>query len=205
MKSIVFAVIALVSTAAVADAPKKGFWKILVKPDAKWTLYRKGEKDKKKAPRIVIETHDVRKVGAADVARLRWTLVAADGKKSAYQCDGCYTQIAVTSAGMYIVSDAKDDAQIAASLKGKPSRSDPPKSYGGTKQNAGRFLNLHDSARGKLACYGERPSTGEAEACEEPVCYGLACVSADLGIVRLDGFYAPDPEGYAADGFEDDQ
>ncbi len=86
MRSILVAAVAI-SLVAHADAPKtpgKGFWKILVKPGAKWTLYdwfdelavKGGEK--REIGTLTIETYDVRKIGDADVARLRWRQNGSD-------------------------------------------------------------------------------------------------------------------------------
>src|SRR5262245_4709583 len=65
------------ATTKSGPTPPKGFWKVLVQPKAKWTVaFFGGEKpidasDYHPEP-ITIETYDVRKVGTADVARLRW-------------------------------------------------------------------------------------------------------------------------------------
>ena len=190
MRPITIAVVAVLASAALADAPvRKGFWKILVKPKAKWVLY-----GPKKVSRLVVETHDVRKVGDADVARLRWTRIAGDGAKSNYTCDGCYTQVAVTSAGMYIVSDAKDDAQIAASLKAKPSRSDPPKPYKPTEENHERYLEI----KGGLVCFGELTPCPDGDC--EGTDHAEICISPDNGIVKVAGNWAPNLDDFKADG-----
>ncbi len=205
MQKTVAVVAVLVASAALADAPvKKGFWKTLAKPSSKWVLYDtfklQNETDKAKVPRLVVETYDTRKIGDADVSRLRWTVFdnAADKQGHALDtCAGCYTQIAVNAQGMYIVSDAKDDAQIAASLKkDKPSRSEPPKSYSPTKQNDGRYLKVKDG----LVCYGEVDPPPDGM-CPD-VCFASMCVSPDKGIVTLAGKWAPDEAIYAQDGFE---
>lgn len=177
--------------------PGKGFWKVLVQPKAKWTLYYftevegEGRPDDSPHPGpITVETYDVRKIGDADVARLRWT--QGDSKDSpligtqAPSLD----QFAVTSAGLYILKAEMTDAQIAEALKGKPSRSDPPKPYAGTKLNQGRFLRLRDD----LVCMGEGPTPGAPD-CED-VCEGAVCISATDGIVRLEGNWAPDMFDY---------
>jgi len=175
--------------AARADAPPlKGFWRILVKPKARWVLYDTIEKDTKRRKRIVVETYDVRKVGGADVARLRWTLVGPKGEKQDWGSSdsGRYTQVAVTDAGLYILSDDMDDAKIAEALKKKPSRSDPPKPYKGTKQNEGRFLKVD----GDTVCVGYEPLPGDGD-CDD-TCFGTMCLTATRGVTRLDGTWAPD-------------
>src|SRR5690349_7548565 len=72
----------------------RGFWKILVKPGARWVL-RETIGDKPST--ITIETYDVRKVAGADVARLRWTLQAGKDKQDVGDsASGKYTEVAVT-------------------------------------------------------------------------------------------------------------
>src|SRR5438105_15013526 len=95
------AVVILASASADADkaaAPAKGFWKILVTPGAKWVLEPHGEEGTSvPSEKITIETYDVRKIGDADVARLRWT--AVEGKEGRAYNDGAddlLTQVAVT-------------------------------------------------------------------------------------------------------------
>jgi hypothetical protein len=140
--------------------------------------------------RIVVETYDVRKVGEADVARLRWTLVDGKAKSELMTCGGCFTQVAVTTAGMYILNREQDDAQVTEALKRKPSRSDPPKPYEATKQNEGRYLNLTSKdPNDPVACLGAGLPPGMD--CEEGTCYGELCISAKQGVVSLEGNYTP--------------
>ena len=166
-------------------AAAKGFWKVLVKPNAKWVLRETaGEAaGKNNANTITVETYDVRKVAGADVARLRWTL---NGGEDMSGIGGQYTQLGVTSAGLYILTAEMDDAKIATRLKDKPSRSDPPKAYMGTKQNHGRYLRVEDNGN---VCMGEGAEPG-AGACED-VCEGYLCISPTDGIVGLFGNWAP--------------
>ena len=181
--------------ATTTNGPGKGFWKVLVQPNAKWTLYFftevEGGPDNSPHPGpITVETYDVRKIGDADVARLRWT----QGENKESPLVGTQAppldQFAVTSAGLYILKADMTDAQIAEVLKGKPSRSDPPKPYVGTKLNQGRFLQIRDD----LVCMGEGPTPG-APQCED-TCEGSVCISATDGIVRLEGNWAPDMFDY---------
>jgi len=177
-------------------APTTGFWKVLVQPNAKWTLHIHGETEPSESSDfhpgpITIETYDVRKVGDADVARLRWRR-GMDSSESALS--GTHAppldQFAVTSAGLYILRAEMDDKKIAEVLKGKPSRSDPPKPYKGTTVNEGRYLEIRDD----LVCIGQGPTPGESP-CED-TCDGGICISATDGIVRLEGNWAPDMFDY---------
>jgi hypothetical protein len=194
--SIVVAMIA--ATSAQAEPPvqksapnvEKGFWRILVKPKSRWVLA--DTIDRSHGWKIVVETYDVRKVGGADVARLRWTHVGPKGQKEPWSA-GPYTHVAVTDAGLYLLSDEADDAKIVEALKRKPSRSDPPKPYRGTKQNGGRFLRID----GGEVCVGEEPLPGAGE-CDD-VCEAEMCISSTRGVVKLSGYWAPNKSIYEAE------
>jgi hypothetical protein len=181
-------VIVAVALSAHADEtrPGKGFWKILVKPKARWVLHDTIPEDTARKPgSITVETYDVRKVGGADVARLRWTHSSGTQNNEIGGGPFMPTQVAVTSAGVYLLSDDMDDAKISAALKNKPSRSDPPKPYSGTKRNRGRYLRVD---RGNV-CMGEAglPDDGPcADVCESEVCF-----SATDGVVSISGLAAP--------------
>jgi hypothetical protein len=110
-----------------------------VTPKAKWVLhdFEEGQDDS-----VPVETYDVRKVGAADVARLRWR----NGDEDISEGGGYPSQVAVTEAGLYLLQASQDDAAVAEALKKKPSRSDPPKPYKGTKLNGGRYLRIDQKA-----------------------------------------------------------
>ncbi len=172
----------LVMLPVVADGkPGKGFWKVLVKPKAKWVLH---DKVLEKTDTITIETYDVRKVGSADVARLRWM----HGKEPMGSTVLTPTQVAVTSAGIYLMDAEMDDAKVAAQLEKNPSRSDPPKAYQGTKQNNGRYLRVDDNA----VCMGDAPvsdATSDPEPCAD-TCFSEVCIS-DRGIESISGNAAP--------------
>lgn len=175
--------------------PGKGFYKILVKPNAKWELRREGAR-KDSNDRIVVETYDVRKVGDADVARIRWTHHVPDGKKEDIGAtdSGKPTQVAVTPAGLFLLNAENDDAKVAERLKGKPSRSSPPKAYAGTTKNNGRYLSI--DANG-VVCMGFAPTSDGEQECED-TCEGEVCLSETRGVVELSGTYAPSFEIYKA-------
>ncbi len=180
---------------AYSEPPQKGFWKVLVTPGAKWTLVDSVDAKAKKA-RILVESYDVRTVAGADVARLRWTRIWGPGKTEREDYgdsdQGRYTQVAVTAAGLYILSADMDDAKVAEALKRKPSRSDPPKAYKGSKQNSGRYL-LIESDDSICVGYEPLPDAGE---CPD-TCFGEICFSAKQGPIKLSGTWAPDNGVYA--------
>src|SRR4051794_1681354 len=157
----------------------KGFWKVMVKPNAKWVLHPSYDDDKKQAT-ITVETYDVRKVDGADVARLRWTY-SYDGKTKediGSTESSKPTQVAVTDKGLYLLIGKMDDAAISEALKKKPSRSDPPKAYEGTKLNNGRYMTVD----GGKVCMGDGPLPGTGD-CPD-VCDGRVCWTAD-GVVEI--------------------
>lgn len=179
--------VALVGMAAEAKGKKvvlaKGFWKILVKPAAKWVLHPSSGDP---SNTITVETYDVRKVAGADVARLRWThTVGTEKTQIGDSASGRFDQVGVTSAGLYLMSADMDDAKVTAWLAKKPSRSDPPKEYSGTAQNQGRFLSIMDDG---TVCMGEAQPTRDH--CED-TCAGEICFSATAGVVSVEGTYAP--------------
>lgn len=203
MIRLVFLLLCAAASASAQPKPSpapKGFWKVLVTPGARWTLVDTIDKSKKPA-KIIVETYDVRKVGAADVARLRWTRVwgpgTSDREDYGDSDSGRYTQVAITAAGLYILSADMDDAKIVEALKKKPSRSDPPKPYKGTKQNNGRYLHLDGD---DLVCMGYEPLPGAPD-CED-TCFGEACFSSKNGPVKLAGTWAPDMGIYAQPGYQ---
>jgi hypothetical protein len=156
----------------------KGFWKVLVKPGAKWVLHDNlghgGD--------LTIETYDVRTIGKAQVARLRWTL-GDDAEALKYTHAPGLTQLAVSDEGLYMMWAAWDDAKVAEALKKKPSRSDPPKPYKATQLNEGRSLSID----GDVVCMGYSPASGcESEGCDG----GEVCVDSD-GFTLISNVYAP--------------
>jgi hypothetical protein len=187
-------VAALVLPAVAKDTPStnKGFWKVLVKPKAKWVLHQTIGDDKKAT--VTVETYDVRTIDGADVARLRWTVVSGDGKYKEDAATGgsqTPTQVAVTAKGAYFLTADMDDAKVSKALKGKPSRSDPPKAYKGTKKNSGRYLTVS----GDVVCMGEEPLPGAGD-CED-VCEGEVCYSATDGVISMHGTLAPNHDEWA--------
>jgi hypothetical protein len=184
-----------------ATAPAKGFWKLLVQPGARWVLEPHAEEGMA-APseKITIETYDVRRIGDADVARLRWTVVT--GKDSQSYNDGAddlITQVAVTEKGLYLLRSEMDDAAVTAALTKAPSRSDPPKAYKGTKLNRGRYLRVAELG---IVCMGWSHVDGDGE-CEER-CEGEICIAPTDGIVSLDGTYVPQDSYYLSKQYKAD-
>jgi hypothetical protein len=192
---VVIALLSLPAHAGDAKAPK-GFWKILVKPSAKWVLKNTTKND---GSTLTIETYDVRKIDGADVARLRWTHRWGKGKadQDAEAASGgtqTPTQVAVTDKGVYLLNASMDDAAVSKALKGKPSRSDPPKSYKGTKVNKGRYLRVD----GDTVCMGEEPLEDAGDCAD--ICEGEICISATQGVISLHGTLSPNHDDFSQSG-----
>jgi hypothetical protein len=100
---------------------------------------------------------------------------------------------------MYILEKDQDDAQVADALKRKPSRSDPPKPYEATRRNQGRYLHLNVDKGDAVACLGEGNPPGVD--CEDGTCFGEVCVSADKGVVSVEGNYTPTEGPFSQDGY----
>lgn len=199
MKAAAVVVLALALVHGGADAkpkkkPSKDFWKVLVKPGAKWKLDNTTIDDPKYKNSILVETYDVRKVGDADVARIRWTHVQADGSKVDIgdTANGKPTQVAVTDKGLFLLNATNDDAKVAERLKEKPSRSTPPKAYEGNKKNGGRYLSISDDG---VVCMGEAPRSPDQ--CED-TCDGWVCISETDGVTEVSGTMAPNLDHFAS-------
>ena len=177
----------------------EGFWKVLAQPNSRWELKETRPDDGRKPTTVRIETYDFREVGGAGVARLRWTYMSNGSAKDIGDSDsGRYTQVAVTAAGIYLLSAEMDDAAVAKVLKRKPSRSDPPRAYAGTSQNQGRFLTIEPAADGPTACMG---ALTNKESAKDPG-VGEVCISAKTGVVFLGGGWAPAGRIFAQPGYE---
>jgi hypothetical protein len=186
----------------VAGPPKPSTWSVLVQPKQRWVLHD----DSSETPRrvIIVETYDVHQVAGATVARLRWTVKDSERAKDSSQMGSetgpCFTRLAVNERGLYILRDQQDDAAIATQVAGKPSRSDPPRAYEGTKKNQGRYLNVYPQADGPVICMGNGPTPGDGE-CDD-VCFEEMCVTPTRGVVQVSGTAAPDYGVFQQKGFK---
>jgi hypothetical protein len=201
MRLFICLVVFLPSTHLAADEVhiERGFWKALVQPKANWLLEEAQPAKGREAAKVRIETYDCRTIEGASVARLRWTHGLGPKSQDIGDSDrGRYTQIAVTKAGIYLLSADMDDAVVAKSLKRRPSRSDPPRSYVGSSENQERYLIIESGPNGPVACMGSRTLR---ESDTDPV-VGEVCVSAAKGFVFLGGGYAPAGKTFAQAGYK---
>ena len=191
---ILLGVLVTIAVQASADGKKSvghGFWNVLVKPGAKWVMHSEFAA----AKTLTVETYDVRTIGKAQVARLRWTLRngSDDREPDAKALEMTHaiglTQIAVTDAGAYLLWASYDDAKVAKELAKPPSRSDPPKAYKATKLNEGRALEIRDD----VVCMTQNPLPEDhCDDCDG----GGMCISATDGIVSIEGSWAPGTDSF---------
>lgn len=181
-----------------AKPPTSGFWLVLVRDNTRWVLRDTlGEGDAPNRDKIVVETFDVRNLGAARVGRLRWTHVAGKEENALDQCGfGCPKRVAVTASGLYFLDEDASDAQILDAIKRPPDRSQPPRPYRATKRNQGRYLRFD----GQRLCMGEEPLPGAGD-CED-TCVAEVCISGRDGVVQLSGTWAPGFSIFAQPGYE---
>lgn len=148
--------------------PGKDFWKILVAPKAKWVLHdpNAGNDAARKTATVTVETYDVRTIGKAQVARLRWTHKDSAGESTFGGGQLQPTQVAVTPDGLYLLDEAMDDAAVTTALKKKPARSSPPKPYKGTN----RMVGAISSSMVVMSVSARRGSlpTAHAKTCARP-------------------------------------
>jgi hypothetical protein len=186
----------LADTSASERASKKSTYGELVRKGARFVLSDPSPEPVGPA-KIVIETYDVRHIGTADVARLRWSLSDSGSKRDIGDSgSGMYTQLAVTPAGLYLLDADQDDAAVAQALKRKPSRSDPPREYKASKKNDGRYLRVQQDGDATIVCMGIEPLPGAGD-CDD-VCEAELCISSARGVISLHGRWAPDGRTFDA-------
>jgi hypothetical protein len=175
-----------------------GIWRVLVTPGAKWVLYNTFVEQKDARPTLTVETGDVRKVGAADVARLKWTWAGLGASDE--HTVGVPGQVAVTQAGVWLLDGELDDKGVAAELAKPPSQPNPPVKIDEQTREDGVYVHMWAKGDEPIVCVGEGPVPG-ADECED-VCFGEMCVGAKGGIVSVSGTWAPNFETYEQDGYK---
>jgi hypothetical protein len=136
---------------------------------------------------ISVESYDVRTVGAAKVARLRWTLVQ-NGVGEPLGGD-LPTQLALGKKGVWAFSDRLGDKEIAKELKKKPTWTDPPAI--GTRKD-GTYVRKD----GEAICFGQGTAPGTAK-CND-VCHAEFCLAPERGVVAIGGLYTPNSAQFVA-------
>ncbi len=181
------AMVSALGATTAADGPAKhGVWQPLVQAHARWLLRDTGTVQN--ADTIAVETYDVRKIGGADVARLRWVLQQGTRHRDvgASLAGGRFTQLAVTPRGLYLLSASMDDAKVARALAAAPTWRDPPDAVEPASSGDGSFVRVDRSG---LVCVGHVAAEGACDG-ETGLCEGELCVDAG-GVARIAGSWAP--------------
>lgn len=174
-----------------ASAPA-GAFRPLVQPNAKWTLLGPN------GMKIVVENHDVRKIGAADTARLRYTVIVP-GKKPAELDAGAPRRVAVSPTGAWLFAASDDDAKIAAALAKPPQFTDPPQLVKPSRSKNGDYVNLIHLQKGDKICVGRAPPPGTP--CGD-ICFAELCLNPRDGLVEMGGTYTPNQESFTQAGWD---
>ncbi|APR74974.1 Hypothetical protein A7982_00320 [Minicystis rosea] len=135
---------------------------------------------------------NVRKVGTADVAQLKYTL----GRNSSAHVspdDVLPKQVAVTDKGVWFLPADADDAAITAALRKPPTYAAKPKTFEPTQENGHTFVREAKTSGGPIVCTGHATPHAQGNA--------MVCFSASHGVVIVDGTAAPASGAYAQNGF----
>jgi hypothetical protein len=178
----------------VAMAPlDEPFWHVLAQPGSCWSIVP-AEGDP--ARDIVIEAYDARRVGDADVARLRVTYNGPSGPEDLSERDPWPQQVAVGAKGVWFVPKKADDKAIDAAMSKPATHLLTPRPAEPAKANKWRFLRKGTSPKGEVACIGYEIPKGE---CTE-ACMASVCVSHTGGIVLAEGAATPTGGAFAQRG-----
>lgn len=183
-----------------AGAAPAGFWRVLVQPNATWRLAEISGGDDEPTE-IVVETVEVRRVGDAEVARLRWTHRFPGGEADAAD-QGLPGQVAVTPAGVWFLGGDLDDERVAAALAANPpSQPDPPVEVKRQSRADGDYVTLRATREGeRVVCVGEEPGPGSGD-CDD-ICHAELCVAERGGVVSVEGLWAPGEAIFVQKGYE---
>ncbi|HVK66812.1 MAG TPA: hypothetical protein VM694_20145 [Polyangium sp.] len=141
---------------------------------------------------------DVRKVGKADVARLKYTL---GRNSSAHEApdDVLPKQVAITDQGVWFLPADADDAAITAALRKPPTHAAKPKTFEPTQENGYTFVREAKTSGGPIVCTGHAIPPAQGTCGDK--CNARVCFSASNGVVIVEGTVAPASGAYAQNGF----
>lgn len=164
-------------------------WRSLVQPNARWVLQSTSG-----TGRLRIEVYDVRTVGAAAVARLRW-LRAEPGKPEEEAGGGgppwhSIQHVAITTRGLFILSPQTSLRELDRILARKP---DYPSILTTRERNQKDSVFFTKAKSATEGCVGYYSRTE----CATESCYATLCVDAERGITFASGAYSPDGGDYA--------
>lgn len=174
-------------------------WGPLVRLGACWTLVKHVQGTPDWDDKLLVQTYDVRKVGAVDVARLKYTL----GRNSSpHQPSGDVLpkQVAVTAKGVWFLAGDADDAAITAALLKPPTHAARPKKVEPTPENGYTFVREAKTSGGPIVCVGQEISPSLRKC--EGTCNATVCFSASHGVVLVEGTPAPALGTFVQNGFQ---
>ncbi|MDI3288727.1 hypothetical protein [Polyangium sp. 15x6] len=173
-------------------------WGPLVRRGACWTLlnHTKGAPDYDDT--LLVMPWNVRKVGKADVAQLKYTL---GRNSSAHESpdDVLPKQVAVTDQGVWFLPADADDAAITAALRKPPTHAAKPKTFEPTQENGYTFVREAKTSGGPIVCAGHAIPPAQGNCGDK--CNAMVCFSASNGVVIVEGTAAPASGVYAQNGF----
>ena len=154
-------------SAPMSKAPK-GLYDALVTRGKRWELTNGEEK-------LVVENYNVRKVGNARVAELRWAM--GKGKYSG----GWPRLVIVKKSGLVVLDSLREDSNIKKLVKSKPQYADPPRL---NQKNRAYYAQVLDD----MVCLGFdfwAKKRGEGDICGDESCLWRMCLGPE-GIVGAD-------------------
>ncbi len=183
---------------AVAADAAPGLWRPLVAAPATWKLINYNIRtEPNQDDAVIVTNYDLRQVGPASVARLRWR--QSDGE-DAGSGEHLPRQVAVAGNKVWFLPLDADDAAVERALTRKPTFGDPPANIRPTRKNRWRWVNTSEGKHGSVTCIGHYR---QDDGCED-TCTGMVCFSATYGIVAVEGTSSPNFEHYALEGHQDD-
>lgn len=178
----------------------ESFWKALVVPGACWTLPNFNSNKPNTDDVIIVENYDARRVGDAEVAKLRFTRVSPGNEVNVSDKEHLPGQIAVTKAGVWFFDRKLDDQTIGREMKKPPTHAERPRDLAPSKAGKWQFVRNARTAKGPIACIGhEQPRAGGG--CED-TCEGMVCFSSTAGVVLLEGTASPNFERFMQPGWD---
>ncbi len=162
----------LVATPIAAPMSKapKGLYDALVSKGKRWELRNDDGNE------LIIETHAVRKIGKARVARLRW-ISERDGEKSEHE-GGWPRLVIVKKSGLVVLSGYQEDSEIGKLAKTRAHYANPPRL---NQKGKSYYAHLHDD----MVCLGFdfwAKQRAEEDVCGDESCVWRFCLGPD-GIV----------------------
>jgi len=174
-------------------------WKALVTPGACWTLPNVKDGKPSTDDVIIVENYDARRVGDAEVAKLRFTRVSPGNEEIVSDREHLPGQIAVTKAGVWFFDRKLDDQTIGREMKKPPTYAERPRDLAPSKAGKWQFVRQTKTAKGPIACIGHEQPRADG-GCED-TCAGMVCFSSTAGVVLLDGTASPNLERFTQSGW----